>query len=29
MAPKPQQSKVAKKPTTEKKGIDAALDGIE
>ena len=29
VAPKPQQSKVAKKPTTEKKGIDAARDGIE
>ena len=29
VAPKSQASKVAKKPTTEKKGIDAALDGIE
>ena len=29
VTPKPQQTKVAKKTTTEKKGIDAALDGIE
>jgi hypothetical protein len=29
VTPKPQQTKVEKKTTTEKKGIDAALDGIE
>ena len=29
VAPKAQQPKVAKKTTTEKKGIDAALDGLE
>ena len=29
VASKPQQTRVAKKATTQKKGIDAALDGLE